>query len=175
VAPLARVLRYTISADAKRWRARLDHLATPASNVLYGDIVKGLSLPNACIERAYACHVLNMLIPKEVEKALAETFRLLQSGGVFRCVVPNVASVIERYQSSGDPLRCFQLVNALPRYGNKPTAHFDARGLRFCLENAGFHVRSAQFGDADDRLFSLVEEPGPWDPSWTIGFHCHKP
>jgi len=73
------------------------------SNVEYGDIVKGIPLPNESCEAIYASHVLEHLSLRDFRVALANTYRLLTNGGLFRLVVPDLEILARRYLESNDP------------------------------------------------------------------------
>ena len=72
-------------------------------NVAYGDIVKGIPLPNESCEAIYASHVLEHLSLRDFRVALANTYRLLTNGGLFRLVVPDLEILARRYLESNDP------------------------------------------------------------------------
>jgi hypothetical protein len=71
-------------------------------NVEYGDIVKGIPLPNESCEAIYASHVLEHLSLHDFRGALANTYRLLINGGLFRLVVPDLELLARRYIESED-------------------------------------------------------------------------
>lgn len=72
------------------------------ANVQYGDIVKGLPLPDESCAAIYASHVLEHLSLEDFHIALKNTFRLLQRGGRFRLVVPDLQALAKKYLESGD-------------------------------------------------------------------------
>src|SRR5262249_29127870 len=59
-------------------------------NARYGDIVKGLPVPDNSADGVYASHVLEHLSLADFWLALRNTFRLLKPGGLFRLVVPDL-------------------------------------------------------------------------------------
>ncbi len=73
------------------------------SNVEYGNIVKGIPLPSESCEAIYASHVLEHLSLCDFRLALANTYRLLTNGGLFRLVVPDLEILARRYIESDDP------------------------------------------------------------------------
>jgi SAM-dependent methyltransferase len=65
--------------------------------ILFGDIVRGLPVPDESAAAVFASHVLEHLTYKDCLKALANTYRVLKPGGVFRLIVPDLASRAGRY------------------------------------------------------------------------------
>lgn len=148
-------------------------------NVAYGDIVSGLPLQDGSADAIYASHVLEHLCRADVERALANTYRLLRSGGVFRLIVPDLAWRAERYLSSralgdsaaaadtfiascniGEATRPRGLVGKLrAALGN--SGHrwmYDLELMTSLLGNAGFiEVRRCTMGDSGDSKFDSVE------------------
>ncbi|QXP94870.1 class I SAM-dependent methyltransferase [Methylococcus capsulatus] len=150
-------------------------------DVLYGDIAKGLPHPPGSAAGIYCSHVLEHLDRKSVEMALANTFRLLAPGGIFRLIVPDMLWRARRFVAEADsgradaadrfmrssflgqesPLRTLaQRLRAV--YGN--TAHrwmYDYGLMASLLKDAGFvGIRRCHLGDATDPMFTLVEDRG---------------
>lgn len=77
-------------------------------NVEYGDIVKGLPIPDDSCERVYCSHVLEHLALEQFRIALKNTFRVLTNGGVFRFVLPDLEyfakTYVESSKGEGDSL-----------------------------------------------------------------------
>lgn len=71
-------------------------------DVEYGDIVKGLPLAPGSCAAVYASHVLEHLSLGDFRIALRNTFDLLQPGGMFRLVVPDLEALAKRYLNSTD-------------------------------------------------------------------------
>jgi hypothetical protein len=71
-------------------------------NVEYGDIVKGLPLTPESCAALYASHVLEHLSLEHFRAALRNTFDLLQPGGIFRLVVPDLEILARRYLDSNN-------------------------------------------------------------------------
>lgn len=65
--------------------------------VMYGDIVKGLPVPDESCQGVYASHVLEHLSREECLQALRNTYRMLERGGTFRLLVPDLEVVARRY------------------------------------------------------------------------------
>jgi len=75
---------------------------THSHTIEYGDILKGLPLPDSSVEVVYSSHVLEHLDQVEVEMYLKEARRILCPGGIIRLVVPDLAMVINKYNETHD-------------------------------------------------------------------------
>jgi SAM-dependent methyltransferase len=144
-----------------------------------GDIVRGLPVPEGIARGVYCSHVLEHLPRDQVPVALRNTLRLLQPGGIFRLVVPDLEWRAKRYLSGAaqaDPLaadaffQCSGLgtrkrprtpIAALARlFGNSTHLWmYDFAALAFLLGEAGFGgIRRCAIGDSGDPMFTRVEE-----------------
>jgi len=117
----------------------------------------------------------------DVSRALANTFRLLRPGGVFRMIVPDLAWRAERYlrdradgrREAADTFIEACNVGATKRpkgpvgllrslFGN--SGHlwmYDRELIADLLQQAGFvDVRPCEFHDSGDPMFDLVEDRG---------------
>ena len=162
------------------------------SNVLYGDIVKGLPETNESCEGIYCSHILEHLSYTDFKKALSNTYRILKPGGLFRCVVPDLKQAAINYLASYDhepaPAHQFlkntmlgasQRVNDLPSLaksflGNsKHLWMWDEKTLAFELKKVGFlEIRNCIFNDSTDTRFSFVEEEGRFYQA--VAIECRK-
>jgi len=147
-------------------------------NVRYGNIVSGLPIVDNSCAGIYASHVLEHLSLGEMRGALVNTYRMLTSGGVFRCVVPDLNAIARKYVHSTSPTAAHELMRELgmaressPKslleyaklvFGR--SLHlwmWDERSLMLELRSVGFHeVRRCEYGDATDSMFTLVEDRG---------------
>jgi SAM-dependent methyltransferase len=84
------------------WLIARGNIAFP-SNVEYGDVTKGLPLPNGICQGVYCSHVLEHLALNGFRRALLETFRVLRVGGVFRLVVPDLEFLTKEYMANELP------------------------------------------------------------------------
>jgi SAM-dependent methyltransferase len=100
----------------------------------------------------YASHMLEHLYPEEARAFLSEARRVLMSGGVLRLALPDLRSLVERYEATGDadafigasllgrnrpsPLQSFRLAFGGDR-GHKWM--YDARSLVRLVSDAGFY------------------------------------
>jgi len=160
------------------------------SNVHYGDVVKGLSLPDRAASVVYSSHVLEHLALDECRAALTETYRILKPGGIFRFVIPDFDYCIQKYNEASSPDRLYTFMKStslgcekartslkvffaswLGKSDHKWMWTYDA--LKVELEKAGFcEVRRATFGDSAFRVFSDVEQEERWTNC--LGIECIK-
>lgn len=159
-------------------------------NAEYGDIVKGLPVQSESCAGVYCSHVLEHLSLEDFRKALKNTYRLLQKGGVFRLVLPDLEYSIKIYidDPADDAAFTFMRETSLGQkrrsrglkgfmsllLGNSQHLWmWDYKSIASELRNVGFiEIRRAQFGDAADPLFGEVEEKGRWDNC--LGVECIK-
>jgi SAM-dependent methyltransferase len=155
------------------------------SGVRYGDIVAGLPHEPSSARAVFCSHVLEHLDRASAVKALTNTHNLLEPGGVFRLVVPDliwrarqlIAEVDSGQAEAADHFMrqtylgleqpATSLVDrARVAFGN--SAHrwmYDYGLMERLLGDAGFvAVRRCRFGDAGEPMFKLVEEEDRfWD------------
>jgi SAM-dependent methyltransferase len=149
-------------------------------NVAFGDIVVGLPLRDGTVDAIYASHVLEHLGRNDVKRALANTFKLLKSGGTFRMIVPDLEWRARRYVAGGQPAghaadafitACNigemdrprglmgQLRSSIGNSGHRWM--YDAALMSSLLQEAGFtSIRRCDFNDSGDPMFAKVEERG---------------
>ena len=157
----------------------------------FGDIVRGLPLAEASCKAMYCSHVLEHLCLRDCQQALRNTRALLEPGGTFRVVIPDLRVLIEHYISNSSPRAASDFMRASclglesrPRgfrgmlsawLGNSPHLWmWDANSMQDALAEAGFvDIRPAVFGDASDPMFANVEERVRWKEG--IGFDCRRP
>lgn len=154
------------------------------ANVEAGDVVKGLPLKDGSCSGAFASHVLEHLPLDDFHRAIEETRRILQAGGIFRLVVPNLEWYAREYVArvdAGDAkandffMRSTYLgeeerPRTLRRFifeFLRTSRHFwmwDEISMRAALEEHGFReIRRCYFGDCSDPMFKLVEREGRFD------------
>lgn len=150
-------------------------------NVIFGEIVGGLPIQDATVDGVYASHVLEHLGRKDAERALANTFRMLKPGGVFRMIVPDLHWRAVRYvrdRERGEVAAADDFIgrtglgeNERPRgtfgmlrYALGNSGHrwlYDAELMSALLAEAGFvNIRRCTFGDSGDPMFDRVEDKG---------------
>ena len=160
-------------------------------SVRYGNIVKGLPVPQESCDGVYCSHVLEHLSLDECRVALKNTYRLLKPGGVFRLVVPDLRAYASRFVE--DPtaeaavafMRDTNLGRVPPKRGVRSfivdwlgrVPHlwmWDYRSLEAEVLAAGFVMaRRADCGDAEDQHFGAVEDPDRWHDAF--GLECRRP
>jgi predicted SAM-dependent methyltransferase len=159
-------------------------------NVEYGDIVKGLPVASDSCKGIYCSHVLEHLSLNDFRIALSNTYKTLQSGGIFRLVLPDLEYSARQYlsDSSTDAAYTFMRetflgIESRPRnlkgfilswLGNSQHLWmWDYKAIAQELQNAGFiDVRNASFGDSLDTMFLGVENPDRW--ANCLGVECKK-
>lgn len=161
------------------------------SNVLYGDIVKGLPVRPSSFKGVYCSHVLEHLSLNDFRLAIRNTKLILEPGGVFRLVMPDLEYFVNKYihDTSGNRAQMFMRETALglevrPRgirefiidwFGNSRHLYlWDYRSIVPELESAGFiDVRRAVMGDSSDSAFKSVEVGERWKNC--LGVECRNP
>jgi len=144
--------------------------------VQYGDIVRGLPIAPGSCRGLYCSHVLEHLALDDCDRALANSARYLQHGGIFRIVVPDLAACARAYVNDASAQASIRFLQATGlglehrprgmsgflqwRIGN--SAHlwmWDEHSLAARLRQHGFvDIRRAAFGDAEDPRFAEVED-----------------
>ncbi len=160
-------------------------------NVEYGDIVKGLPVANNSCKGVYCSHILEHLSLNDFRVALSNTYKILQPGGIFRLVLPDLEHSVRDYldNPSSDAASSFMRETYLgiedrPRglknfiiswLGNSQHLWmWDYKSIEPELAKAGFvGVRRALIGDSSDAMFFAVEEESRWDNC--LGVECKKP
>ena len=160
-------------------------------NIEYGDIVKGLPVhPDSC-KGVYCSHILEHLSLFDFRAALSNTIKILEPGGIFRIVLPDLEWSIRRYidnpsnQAAIEFMRETSLGSEKRERGIKDlitvwlgnSRHlwmWDFKSIKPELENVGFiKVRRAFFNDSTDPVFRAVEEIKRWKDC--LGVECRKP
>lgn len=158
--------------------------------VRYGDIVKGLPLPEGSADLIYASHVLEHLSYDDIWRALRNTHRALKPGGVFRLVVPDLQTRAAGYlakleQGESQANDWFMRASGLGLESRRKTPmailraalggsqHFwmwDEASMTDALRRTGFiEIRRCRFNDAEDSAFAQVEDPSRFrDPTWGL-------
>lgn len=159
-------------------------------NVEYGDIVKGLPIPDASVKAVYCSHILEHLSLEDFRKALRNTYKILKKDGIFRFVLPDLEYLINKYvsDSSSDAAFMFLKEACIGRekrnrglkgfvfewLGNSQHLWmWDYKSIERELKDEGFiDIRRAQLGDAPDPMFKEVEEKERWKNC--LGVECKK-
>lgn len=148
------------------------------SSVRYGDICKGPLVPAGTADGVYASHILEHLSLSEFRKALANTYKMLTDGGVFRLIVPDLLERARRYVSSAEEkstaaeefLRATLLgkedrlsrLSSILRDTMGNSSHlwmWDETSITQELKRVGFNrIRRCNCGDSGIPMFDAVEE-----------------
>lgn len=163
------------------------------SNVIYGDIVKGLPLKENSCDNIYCSHTLEHLSFSDCLQALKNTILVLKKTGIFRCIVPDLEMYARDYVSKvenkdsdagnnfvkkllmGKENRKRGFKNLMEsQFGNSHHLWmWDKYSLKTQLEKVGFtEVRLCVFNDSKEPAFKDVEHPGRFIES--IAFECIK-
>lgn len=160
------------------------------ANVEYGDIVRGLPVPAGSCRAIYCSHILEHLSLEDCRHALRNTHALLQPGGIFRLVLPDLESAIRKYLNNPVPNAAPEFIQhtGLGLERKKRGLHgllvawlgnsqhlwmWDYKSMEQELRAAGFHeVRRAQFGDSADPHFKDVEQHDRWNDC--LGIECRQ-
>ncbi len=147
--------------------------------VKYGDICRGLPIPDNSVRGVYASHVLEHLAYNDFKNALQNTFRILEPGGIFRLIVPDLQGRAHRYieeVSSGSTEASAHFMRAcclglerrpksvLGRIrqqigGSMHLWMWDEPSILEQLKLIGFtDISRCEFGDFADPMFGQVED-----------------
>ncbi len=153
-------------------------------NILIWDVSKGLAFPGNSVDGIYASHLLEHLSRSKAEFFVRECYRVLNSEGVIRLVVPDLRSYIEEYarlksempDSSFPASRFMERLNtcrwhqwenlSLPLRIYKAMKDFlshkwmyDRESLITLLQEAGFKgVSEKKFGSAIPRIADVERQ-----------------
>lgn len=154
------------------------------TKAIYGDITKGLPIHLKSSSQVYASHVIEHLPFCSAKLALINTLKILEPGGCFRLVVPNLSFYINKYISSNQANAAISFCietgmgtevwpNIFSRMrGDSHHLMYDSKALQYLLDSIGFSsVREAKYGDSVFD-FSAVENPDRWCYPENIGFEC---
>ena len=149
------------------------------SNVLYGDIIKGLPIDENSCDGLYCSHTLEHLSLQDFRQAIINSFKILKKGGIFRCIVSDLEFVARSYikeLDNGEKLASLNFMNRTalgmkerPRglkgffssfFGNsRHLWMWDNKSLLAELKDVGFtKIRACKFNDFDDEMFKSVED-----------------
>jgi hypothetical protein len=158
--------------------------------VRYGNIVSGLPIEAGSCRGLFCSHILEHLSLEDCDRALANSFRYLERGGIFRMALPDLESNARDYLAnpSPDASITFMQASGLGReqrssglsgllkdwIGNSTHLWmWDERSLAARLREHGFvDIRRAAFGDSEDPRFAGVEEISRFEGS--LAMQCRK-
>lgn len=149
--------------------------------VLRLNLTGPLPFPDERFRFIFCSHTLEHLYYEEALRLLRECHRVLQRGGVCRFVVPDLESIVTRYQeakAAGDPEAGTRLMEelsvhdkerkrgALGLYYRLTAFHqhkwmYDAASLQALFARAGFrNIRQAEYLDSRITRIAEVEDAG---------------
>lgn len=155
-------------------------------NVIYGDITKGLPVPDNSCDGVYSSHTLEHLSLKDFRIAIKNTFKILKPEGIFRCVIPDLEAAARLYISKIENDNSYASVDFMHQtllgkesrdkgiksiisavFGNSHHLWmWDRHSLKEELIKAGFRsVREYSFNDSEDKMFFLVESKDRFENS----------
>jgi predicted SAM-dependent methyltransferase len=160
-------------------------------NIEYCDVAKGFPLAPGSATAVYCSHVLEHLSLDNFRATLRNTFTILEPGGTFRLVLPDLEHLLRTYMESDDPEAASRFMResylgteshsrgftkfAKSLFGR--SAHlwmWDEKNMKKELAEAGFTaIRRAHFGDNPDPRFREVESSGRWENC--LGMECKRP
>lgn len=160
------------------------------ANAEFGDIVRGLPVPDASCDALYCSHILEHLALDDFRAALRNSLCILKPGATFRLVVPDLETAVRRYLADDSDWACAHFMDDA-HLGLKSRAKgvravlasafgsgchlwiWDFKAMRRELADAGFtDIRRAQFSDGPE-AFRAVEILDRWDES--LGVECRRP
>jgi SAM-dependent methyltransferase len=162
-------------------------------NVLYGDITKGLPVPENSCDGIYCSHTLEHLSLFDFRNALANTHKLLKTRGIFRCVVPDLEIAAKQYIKALHNNESKASINfmystllgveervkgikaiAISLLGNSHHLWmWDRESLKNELITTGFqHVRECSYNDCEDKMFVHVEDANRFKNA--VAIECRK-
>jgi SAM-dependent methyltransferase len=188
--PTLRIQKFPFSKILLRKRAIFD------DDIKYGNIIEGLPIPDNSVRGLYCSHVLEHIHRNDVQLALANSFRVLLPGGIFRLVVPDLFWRVKNYLDnvgSGEATDLLQKrLHFRPEQAPKDlearlraslglSMHqwmYDEALMTDLLFRAGFtRIRRCEFGDCEDNAFSKVEEESRfiYNGFKELAIECRKP
>jgi len=90
--PLVGALLGSLSGNARRF----------PGNVSFGNVCEGLPVESNTARGVYASHVIGTMTPAELDRALEETLRMLEPGGIFRVLTPDFRERARQYVKAAD-------------------------------------------------------------------------
>lgn len=167
------------------------------SQIMFGDIVKGLPHAEESVDGIFCSHVLEHLSFDDSQIALKNTFKILKRGGRFRLIVPNLNFYVKEYVNNlaldlkieNTPAFKFNLETCFGRkasrisiwkrlieaFGNSYHLWmWDEASLVLALQNAGFtKINKFVQNDCKDLIF-LAPERSYQFVNDAIAIECYR-
>ena len=163
------------------------------SNVLYGDIIKGLPIKQNSCDGLFCSHILEHLSLNDLRKALINSYSILKENGIFRCIVPDIECLARHYIAeldSGNKSASLSFIEdtllgikerpkgfkrmVISSFGNaRHNWMWDKYSLTEELNIIGFReIRECKFNDSNDEMFKHVEEENRFKNA--VAIECRK-
>lgn len=163
------------------------------ARIRYGDVVRGLPVPQGSCRRLFCHNMLEHLSLADAQTTLANCRKLLAADGVLRLFVPDLACHVQIYLSlkdSGSPWASHKLVELLDMglakrerglkgllrslFGNsRHLWMWDEAAMTEALKEAGFRsIRRVQYLDSGDPMFDRLEGSHPEYKDWELGMEA---
>lgn len=189
VSPTLRIQRTPIVGTMLKNKLNI----TFPSNVLYGDIIKGLPIDENSCNGLYCSHTLEHLSLNDFRKAIINSHTILKKGGIFRCILPDLEflarSYIEELDNGYNKASINFMNNTLlgkkerlkglkdflsSFFGNSQHLWmWDNKSISEELMNVGFsQIRTCRFNDCEDEMFKYVENRERFENS--VAIECRK-
>jgi len=78
------------------------HMTTWPSNIIYGNVCRGLRFPDGSADAIYSSHMLEHLYFDDAQRALREFRRLLSPKGILRLALPDSEKLASAFLASHD-------------------------------------------------------------------------
>ncbi len=152
-----------------------------ASGTIFMDASLAFPIPSACFDYVFSEHVIEHLEFEQATSMLAESFRILKSGGRIRIATPDLARIIALYtQPEGEAQSDYSrwiMENFRPQVEENFPAHvinqsfygwrhkfiYDQATLAGALAVAGFHdIERVPPGESNDERLQGIEQHGDY-------------
>jgi hypothetical protein len=172
---------------------RLLHLPPWPPQVRYGNVARGLPVPDGSCARLFSHNMLEHLTLADAKRTLANSRKMLAPDGVFRLFLPDMHAHVQTYLSlrESTPTEAAHifidlmdmgvrerepgLVGMLRRWlGNsRHLWMWDEAALRAALTEAGFGtIRRARYLDSGDPMFTPMESAHPEWAEYVLGMEA---
>lgn len=170
---------------------RRNHPIYPVKLMEYSNVITGLPVRPQSAKGVYCSHVLEHLTLDEFRITLRNVFKYLESGGIFRIVVPDLEYMVKKYIASNEPEAASRFLEESILGEKKAKHHFsslpkllfgrsrhlwmwDYKAIEWELKQAGFvNIHRAYYNDSSDPRFKEVEDFGRWENC--LGVECVRP
>lgn len=133
---LAWLIHFFGKMDEARYK---EHQSSIFNKVSYLDVAKKWHFEDCSLDAIYSSHVLEHLTLSGARKCVAESYRCLSQGGVFRLVLPDLDLLVEEFDKNRSMAWAIKFFEA-DQNGEKNMHHFmyNFNSLQRILLEAGF-------------------------------------